>query len=177
MWVTEYFSELLQLNFLKHIHGLPWWPSGKEPNCNVGDVGLIPRSGRSLGGGSGNPLQYFCLKNPMDRGTWQAIVQGLQRVEYDWAQHKHVHGLELTPKYWVGQKIRSCFSIISYGKTWTNLLVNPIFLPVLLEYLMQWIGKTNVFKRSFIALFIYIYAIDTEIPIMYQTLCLAWANK
>ena len=146
--------------------------------ANVGDACLIPGSGRSLGGGSGNPLQYSCLKNPMDRGPWQATVQRLQRVGYDWAQHKHMHGLELTPEYWVGQKIHSRFSILSYGKTWTNLLVNLVFLPVLLEWdLMQWIGKTNTFKRSFIALFIYIYAIDTGIPIMYQTLCLAWANK
>jgi len=36
------------------------------------DMGLIPESGRFLGGGHGNPLQYSCLENPMDRGTWQA---------------------------------------------------------------------------------------------------------
>ena len=38
------------------------------------DAGLIPGLGRSPGGGHGNPLQYFCLENPMDRGTWQATV-------------------------------------------------------------------------------------------------------
>ena len=38
------------------------------------DTGSTPRSGRSPGGGQGNPLQYSCLKNPMDRGTWWAIV-------------------------------------------------------------------------------------------------------
>ena len=41
---------------------------------DVRDVGLIPGSGRSPGGGHGNTLQYFCLANPMDRGTWKAIV-------------------------------------------------------------------------------------------------------
>ena len=44
----------------------------KNPSANAGDAedtGLIPGSGRSLGGGSGNPLQGFCLKNPMDRTT------------------------------------------------------------------------------------------------------------
>ena len=51
-----------------------WWLSGKEPTCNGGDPGLIPWSGRSLGEGNGNPLQYSCLKNPMDRGGWQATV-------------------------------------------------------------------------------------------------------
>ena len=43
---------------------------------------LIPRPGRSLGGGHGNPLQYSCLENPMDRGAWQAIVHGVARVEF-----------------------------------------------------------------------------------------------
>ena len=45
---------------------------GKESTCNAGDPGLIPGSGRSPGGGSGNPLQYPCLGNPMDRGAWWA---------------------------------------------------------------------------------------------------------
>ena len=40
---------------------------------DIRDTGSIPRSGRSPGGGHGNPLQYFCLENPMDRGAWRAI--------------------------------------------------------------------------------------------------------
>ena len=43
----------------------------------TGDVGLIPQSGRSPGVGSGNPLQYFCLENPVDRGAWRALVHGV----------------------------------------------------------------------------------------------------
>ena len=53
--------------------GLPWWLSGKESNCNAGatrDVGSIPGSGRSPGGGYGNPLRYSCPKNPRDKGSW-----------------------------------------------------------------------------------------------------------
>ena len=49
----------------------------KNPPANAGDirdVGLIPESGRSFGRGHGNPLQYFCLEHPMDRGAWQATV-------------------------------------------------------------------------------------------------------
>ena len=42
-----------------------------------GDAGSIPRSGRSPGEGNGNPLQYSCLRKPMDRGAWQAIVHGV----------------------------------------------------------------------------------------------------
>ena len=51
---------------------------GKESACSAGDtgdVGLIPGLERSPGGESGNPLQYAYLKNPMDRGAWQATVQ------------------------------------------------------------------------------------------------------
>ena len=60
-----------------HLAGLPWWLSGKEPACQSGDVGLIPASGRSSGGGHGIPLQYSCLENPMDRGANWATVQGV----------------------------------------------------------------------------------------------------
>ena len=43
---------------------------GKASVYNAGDLGLIPGSGRSPGEGKGNPLQYYCLENPMDRGAW-----------------------------------------------------------------------------------------------------------
>jgi len=49
---------------------------GKKSACNVGDLGLTPGLGRSPGGGHGKPLQYSCLKNPMGRGAWWAIVHG-----------------------------------------------------------------------------------------------------
>ena len=48
--------------------GFPDGPDGKGPTYNAGDPGLIPGSGRSPGEGNGNPLQYSCLENPMDRG-------------------------------------------------------------------------------------------------------------
>ena len=50
--------------------GFPGRFGGKEFSCNAGDPGLIPGSGRSPGEGNGNPLQYFCLGNSMDRGAW-----------------------------------------------------------------------------------------------------------
>ena len=46
----------------------------KNPPANAGDAGSIPGSGRSPGGGNGNPLQYSCLENPTDREAWRAIV-------------------------------------------------------------------------------------------------------
>ena len=50
------------------------WLSGKESACNAGAADSNPGSGRSLGGGHGNPLQYSCLENPMDRGAWGVTV-------------------------------------------------------------------------------------------------------
>ena len=49
----------------------------KESACNARDPGLILGSGRSPGGGHGNPLQSSCLENPMDRGAWWATVRGV----------------------------------------------------------------------------------------------------
>ena len=49
----------------------------KNPPASAGDAGLIPESGKSPGDGNGNPLQYSCLENPVDRGTWWATVHGL----------------------------------------------------------------------------------------------------
>ena len=57
--------------------GLSLWLGGKDSACNVEyarDVGFIPGSGRYPGGGNGNPLQYFCLGNPMDRVIWCATI-------------------------------------------------------------------------------------------------------
>ena len=63
--------------------GFPGSSDGKESACNVGDLSWIPGSARSPGEGNGNPLQYSCLKNPMDRGAWQAIAH---RVIESWTQ-------------------------------------------------------------------------------------------
>ena len=56
----------------------------KNPTANAGDtrdMGSIPGSGRSPGGGHGNPLQYSCLENPMDRGAWRATVHGVAKSQ------------------------------------------------------------------------------------------------
>ena len=71
----------------------------KESACSTGDPDLIPGSGKFPGEGNGNPLQYSCLENPMDRGTLQAVVH---RVKKSWTLLKqlsiHVHsGEDLSP--------------------------------------------------------------------------------
>ena len=67
---------------------LPWWLSGKESTCNAGDAGSIPQSGRSPGGGDGNPLQYSCLENPLDRGAYSATVHGVTE-SWTWLKWQH----------------------------------------------------------------------------------------
>ena len=68
----------------------PGGSDDKETACDTGDLGSIPGLGRFPGGGHGNPLQYSCLANPMDRGAWWATVHRSQRVGHDWAA-KHIH--------------------------------------------------------------------------------------
>ena len=65
--------------------GFPHSSAGKESACNAEDLGLICGSGRSPGEGNGNPLQCSCLENTMDRGAWQATVNGVERVGHDLA--------------------------------------------------------------------------------------------
>ena len=62
-----------------NILGLPWWLRGKEFTCNAGDMGLLPGLGRSPGEGNGNPLQYLCQENSMDRGAWQSTAHGVTK--------------------------------------------------------------------------------------------------
>ena len=65
--------------------GFPHSSVGKESACNAGGPGLSPRLGRSSAEGNGNPLQYSCLENLMDRGAWQTMVHGVARVGHDLA--------------------------------------------------------------------------------------------
>ena len=71
--------------------GFPWWLSSKDSACKAGDLGSIPGSGRSPGGGDGNPLHHSCLENPRDRGAWWAIVHGV--TELDMTEHSLTHSL------------------------------------------------------------------------------------
>ena len=81
MWSGfEYSVRLVPFDF-------PGSSEGKESACNVGDQDLIPGLGRSPGEGNGNPLQYSCLENSIDGGTWQATVRGV--TESDRTEHAY----------------------------------------------------------------------------------------
>ena len=65
------------MELLYYSRVFPGGLDGKESACNSEDLGSIPGLGRSPGGGHGNPLQYSCLENPMDRGAWRATVHSV----------------------------------------------------------------------------------------------------
>ena len=68
--------------------GFPDGSDGKESACSAGDPDSIPGSGRFPGEGNGNPLQYSCLENPMDRGAWRAVVLGITKSDLiEWLTH------------------------------------------------------------------------------------------
>ena len=73
---------------------LPGSIVGKEFACNAGDPGSIPGLGRSPGEGHGNPLEYSCLENSMDRGTWQALVCGATK---SWTRLSDFHFMVPAP--------------------------------------------------------------------------------
>ena len=77
-------QNILRLTHTFYIYVYPYmgFPGGSEDKasaCNAGDPGSIPGLGRSPGEGNGNPLQYSCLENPMDRGAWRATVHGVTK--------------------------------------------------------------------------------------------------
>ena len=76
------------------VRGFPHGATVKNQPANAGDIrvmGSIPGWGRSPGGGQGNPLQYSCLENPMDRGAWRAMVHTVAQSDTtDATEHTHM---------------------------------------------------------------------------------------
>ena len=101
---------------------LPCSSDGKESACNAGDPGSMPGWGRSPGEGNGNPLQYSCLENPMDRGAWRTTVQGVAESNMtEWLTLLHwstVKTLTFTLK-WEG----NC-RVLSTSVMWAEFYLN-----------------------------------------------------
>ena len=101
--------------------GFPGGSDGKESACNAGDPCSITRSGRSPGEGNGNPLQYSCLENSMDRGVQQAIVH---QVAKSWTWLRVMHsGLALArlSAHWLNTALCSRYS-------YSHLLLGKLML-------------------------------------------------
>ena len=84
----------LQSHRFSHFLGNRGFPGGSEVKASaydVGDLGSIPGSGRSPGEGDGNPLQDFCLENPMDGGAWWATVHGVSKSRTRLSEFTSLH--------------------------------------------------------------------------------------
>ena len=117
-YLVPYFFNFVQGN---NVLGLPRWFSGKESNCQAGEVGLIPELGRSPAEGNGNPLQYSCLENPMDTGAWQSM--GHKRVWHNSAtkeQQQQYYCL-----IWSPYSNLSIVPILSFVATFSFLRQDP----------------------------------------------------
>ena len=111
--------------------------NGKEFTCTEGDLGLIPGLERSPGGGHGDPLQYSCLENPMDRGAWQGTVQE-GRKESETTERLNTAQPNL--EEW-------CSDVVVY--------ISAVFLALPFSKRCLFSGSVREFSASIGALFIY----------------------
>ena len=137
------------------------FPSGsdiKEYTCNAGDPGLIPGLGRSPGVGNGNPLQYSCLENSMNRGAWGAPVHGIPKKSNMTDRVTHAYILfcrffSLKKTYWLPLKTPfNCYAMSFI------VLINSMLGIVIIYLLMATfgskvrMGKTKTYRLCFGAL-------------------------
>ena len=128
----------------------------KESAYNVEDLGLIPGLGRSPGGGNGNPFQYSCLENPMDRGTWQAAVHGIAKsFGHDWATYWKV-----STAYFIvsSASVRSILFLSSIVPTfaWNDPLVSLIFLKISLVFPIC-VSLCWLLRKAFLSLLAFLW--------------------
>ena len=95
IWKKHFYSTIKQSVLFTLNLGFPYSSVSKGSACNAGDPALIPGLGRSTGEGNGNPFEYSCLENPMDRGAWQATVHGVSRVRHNTATKPPPHSTYL----------------------------------------------------------------------------------
>ena len=119
------------------LNGLPQRFSGKESTCNAGDLGSIPGSGRSPGEGNGNPLQYSCLENPMDRGAWRAAdhrvaksqtLLSIHALRLTHAPILHIQSHFVSPSiHWWTLELLFLLAIVIPLRTWVHRYLSPYF--------------------------------------------------
>ena len=94
------FSNLTFFFLLDISIGLSWWLSDKESTCQCRRHGLIPGSRKSPEEGNSNPLQYSCLRNPTDRGAWQATSMGLKKSQTQLSAKQQPKDISISIQIW-----------------------------------------------------------------------------
>ena len=119
--------------------GFPGGSVVKNRPATAGDMGLIPGSGRSPGGGNGNPLQSSCLENSMDRGAWQATVHVVIN-RHDWAmKHARTHSWRCSKRWWCSVA-QSCLTLCDPMNCSTPGLSGPHCLPEFAQFYVHCIS-------------------------------------
>jgi len=112
---------------------------------DVRDAGSTPGSGRSPGGGHGNPLQYSCLENPMDRGAWRATVYGITKSQ---TRLKQLSTQSLKPSQVQRVCVLEFFSSPYFSNNGTNYFSVAIFMSNIQGEMLKSIGFERLFSSS-----------------------------
>ena len=127
--LTHHINTKTTYSFIPIYWGFPSGLLVKSRPANSGDAGLIPGLGRSPGEENGNPLQYSCLGNPMDRGAWQATVYGVGLSTHTRIPiHQIIWVLPSQPgRHTVDteRNVRTPEGSTPPGQTWTTLALAP----------------------------------------------------
>ena len=100
---THTYMSHMCLRVFIHTYGSPGGSVVKNLPANARDTGSIPRSGKIPGEVNGNPLQYSCLGNPVDRGAWRATIQGVAKSQ-TWLSDGHLHLQNFMWEKWLRRK-------------------------------------------------------------------------
>ena len=152
---------------------------------DAGDSGSIPALGRSPGGRNGNPLQYSCLGNPMDRGAWWTTVHGVRKSQTQLSKHAcththtHTHIGFCLPVLWFPTLVAQWNHLESFKKSW---ILAPLFHPPFYLFLSLFLSLYHLsvalcllaiyLYASFIYLSTYLLSIIT----CHQTMVMLWTK-
>ena len=137
-YVTDLCESQRENTFHASVKRLPDGSAGKESACNAGDTGdagLIPGSGRPPGGGHGNPVQYSCLKNSMDRGAWWTTIQ---RIAKSWTQLINYACKKLLAIFVKKEMIAlprqlDWSALFLFSPSWSNVVCHELGLDIIAE--------------------------------------------
>ena len=114
----------------------------EEFACDARDLGSLPGFGRCPGGGNGNPLQYSCLENSMDREACRATVQGLQRVGHNWRDLARTHAYGYLQSHGLFNYWRTFWLLWILKKIWLAVIITCMqFLCVYIHFQTSWVNK------------------------------------
>ena len=131
-------------------------PVVKNPPVNAGDAGSNPGSGRSPGKGNGNPLQYSCLENSLNRGAWWATIHGVTKSRTWLSTKAHAHRAR---SWLIHLEFRKCYTVrsitvshllwIRYGfKKNSHLILETRSIVRSLTFFLLWNKENSLFKFS-----------------------------